>query len=123
MVKKDIPPGLVNALLNGFDAVAFRDDFQNCAQELLDDAPGSNGHANALMAQIDVSLTKRDAPGFDNGNPEHVALANGLDAEFGILRAIVAELRGRINGQPKLEWASAVLISQRLDRIVRAGGI
>lgn len=122
MAQKLIPPGLVVALLNGFDAASFRDQFRAIAQDLIDDKPSADGQAIALMNSIEHSLTKRDAVGFDSGNPEHVALANGLDAEMGILNAIIEALRQRLGGQPKLEWQSAILIAQRLDRIVRAGG-
>ena len=123
MAKKDLPPGLLNALLNGFDALAFRNDFNDCAAALQRGDANAKGQANALMNSIDHATTKRNANGFDNGNVEHLALAGGLDGEFGILRAIVTALRERTQGpRADLQWESAMLISSRLTRIVRATG-
>lgn len=123
MVAKAVPPGLFVALLDGFDAAAARDDFADCAAALLRGDANAKGQATALMNHIDQALTDRNGAGFDNGNAEHRALAAGLDAEFGMLRSLVAALRVRNNGpRPELQWQSAVMISQRLARIVRATG-
>lgn len=118
-----VPPGLYVALLNGFDVVAMRDDFTACAELLLIEAPQAKGQAIALMNHIDQSLVDRNGAGFDNGNAEHRALARGLDMEFGALRAIVVQLRDHVNGpRADLQYESAILIRDRLTRIVHATG-
>lgn len=118
-----VPPGLYVALLDGFDAAAMRDDFTEVAELLRIEAPQAKGQATALMNSIDSALTDRNGVGFDNGNAEHRALARGLDMEFGALRAIVVELRQRTNGpRADLQHCSAILIRDRLTRIVRATG-
>jgi hypothetical protein len=118
-----IPPGLFVALLDGFDVVAMRNSFTECAELLRIEAPQAKGQATALMNSIDQALTDRNGVGYDNGNPEHRALARGLDMEFGALRAIVAELRVHTNGpRADLQWETAINIRDRLTRIVHATG-
>jgi hypothetical protein len=111
------------SLLDGFDALAMRDDFTECAELLRIEDPQAKGQATALMNTIDNALTDRNGVGYDNGNVEHLALAKGLDMEFGALRAIVVELRDHTNGpRADLQWEAAILIRDRLTRIVRATG-
>lgn len=120
---KLIPPGLVVSLLDGFDCVAMRDNFTEVAELLRIEAPQAKGQATALMNSIDNALTDRNGAGYDNGNQEHIALARGLDMEFGALRAMVAELRTHTNGpRADLQWETAIQIRDRLTRIVHATG-
>lgn len=101
----------------------MRDDFTECAELLRIEDPQAKGQATALMNTIDNALTDRNGVGYDNGNVEHLALAKGLDMEFGALRAIVVELRDHTNGpRADLQWEAAILIRDRLTRIVRATG-